>query len=620
MIRYSKLSLITVFLVLQSYLPLAPASATTHCYTVNDGVLTDGSLCSGAVNIDESVDAIGNNAFSSNTGITSVTFPITVTQIGEGAFVNTTSLTSITLPSSLSTIGAYAFSGSAFTSITLPSSLTTIGNYAFSDTRLTSLTIPGSVISFGLGAFQNTESLTSVVIEDGVTSIPVQAFYGSALSSVVLPNTLITIGEEAFKDSQLTLLNVPNSVTTIDVSAFGNNSALATVTFGSGLTEIGGYAFYGATGLESITFPRGLTSIGMEAFSNSTELSYVRFLGPPPTLVSQAFFQIGPQAKAVVNPRFYESFTAAVVDQSPSWNELTLEVFNFPSGDSSCLVKTGSTIENGVDCVGAITLPNNVSSIQDEAFFSAESLTSLTFPSTITSIGDRAFESATALSLIRFLGAAPTVGLDAFLNIPTGSIARVDQVHQSTFTLVDGLWNGFILEVVIPPDNNSSNSGNTALNRENERLREEEKKVARSNLVSLAKDSAPLTLDLFNQASIPGVTTKNFAEVSLEISSLPTERRSQLSEILQIARKFEVVDKVASNQKIYSGMLQEVGLIPQDSKNKAALTAALRKLPASERSSYLAIKQAIDAQMTEIQARKGRLASILARLASRKAG
>jgi hypothetical protein len=87
-----------------------------------------------------------------------------------------------------------------------------------------------------------------------------------------------------------------------------------------------------------------------------------------------------------------------------------------------------------------------------------------------------------------------------------------------------------------------------------------------------------------------------------------------------VARKFEVVDKVASNQQIYASMLQEVGLISQDSKHKAAITSAIRKLPASERSSYIAIQQAINIQMAEIQSRKDRFATVLAAIASRRAG
>ena len=68
---------------------------------------------------------------------------------------------------------------------------------------------------------------------------------------------------------------------------------------------------------------------------------------------------------------------------------------------------------------------------------------------------------------------------------------------------------------------------------------------------------------------------------------------------------------------MYSSELIEVGLISAESKYKAALTAAIKKLPVDERSSYAEIKEAIDNEMAEIQARKDRLANVLALIASR---
>jgi hypothetical protein len=153
-----------------------------------------------------------------------------------------------------------------------------------------------------------------------------------------------------------------------------------------------------------------------------------------------------------------------------------------------------------------------------------------------------------------------------------------------------------------------------------ERQREIEKTAARKEIIDSLKVSKEIDLETFNKASIVGVTSKNIEAIQREILDLPIDSRSDLIPVLKIVRKYEVVDKVASSERIYSSMLQEVGLIPQESEHKAALTAALRKLPASERSSYLAIKQAIDAQMTEIQTRKTRLSEVVAQIAARRKG
>lgn len=153
-----------------------------------------------------------------------------------------------------------------------------------------------------------------------------------------------------------------------------------------------------------------------------------------------------------------------------------------------------------------------------------------------------------------------------------------------------------------------------------ERLREIEKKVAREEILALVSDAKVIDLATFGRAAIPGVTPTNISAIQVEILGLSVESRSDIKQILRIVRKFEVVDKLSSGQPIYAQMLQEVELISQDSKHKAAITSAIRKLPASERSSYLAVKQAIDAQMAEIQSRKDRLAAAMKAIFSRRTG
>ncbi len=87
-----------------------------------------------------------------------------------------------TVPTGTDTIGKFAFSScTGLTSITIPNSVTRIGYGAFSGcTGLTSMTIPDSVTSIGSQAFYNCTGLTNIIIPDSVTSIGEGAFSGCA--------------------------------------------------------------------------------------------------------------------------------------------------------------------------------------------------------------------------------------------------------------------------------------------------------------------------------------------------------------------------------------------------------------------------------------------------------
>ena len=139
------------------------------------------------------VTSIGDNAFVSCSGLTSVTIPGSVTSIGNRAFWDCSGLTSVDIPDGVTSIGDYAFwNCSGLTSVDIPDSVTSIGNYAFSwCSGLTSVTIPGSVTSIGGYAFGGCSSLTEVTIPDSITSIGGYAFGGCiALTKITFEGTV----------------------------------------------------------------------------------------------------------------------------------------------------------------------------------------------------------------------------------------------------------------------------------------------------------------------------------------------------------------------------------------------------------------------------------------------
>jgi hypothetical protein len=105
-----------------------------------------------------------------------------------------------------------------------------IGGFAYNRT-ITSLTIPDSVLSLGV-SINGMASLRTLVLGNGITEIPRNAFYGViALTSVTMPTSVTTIGQSAFYHcTALRNITIPASVTTIDAFAFDDCSSLETVT------------------------------------------------------------------------------------------------------------------------------------------------------------------------------------------------------------------------------------------------------------------------------------------------------------------------------------------------------------------------------------------------------
>ncbi len=178
---------------------------------------------------------------------------------------------------------------------------------------------------------------------------------------------------------------------------------------------------------------------------------------------------------------------------------------------------------------------------------------------------------------------------------------------------------GATASITTPPSESERTAAALAAEKAAAAKREAEKQEARAEIKNSLVTSKVISLEMFTQAEISGITAENIAEVQNEIAALPQISRADLNQVLKIARKYEVVGKIASNQvaTVLPVTLIEIGLIPEDSKYKAAITSTIKKLPASDRSSYASIKKAIDAKMAEIQTRKDRLANVVARINSR---
>ena len=418
---------------------------------------------------DYNVTSIGEYAFLTCSGLTSVTIPNSVTSIEQYAFNNCTGMTSLTIPDGVTYIGDYAFTYCrSLTSITIPNSVTRIsdGTFNYCD-ALISITIPNNVITIGFNAFEDCSSLTSVTIPNSVTSIEQFAFHNcSGLTSVTIPNSVTRIGDAAFKNcSSLTSVTIPNSVTRIGADAFFGCSDLTSITIGSGVNNIIERAFADCPELTDVyCYAEDVPQTSSDAF----EGSYINLATlHVPTGSVDAYKAVEPwkyfkeivsmyTLTYMVDGEVYKTYALSegeVISPEPAptkagytffgWSEIpgTMPAHNVTvTGTFTGLaieidgiyynldsdLKTAEVISNpNGKYEGDLTIPKNVTlggtnysvtSIGKKAFNECSGLTSVTIPNSVTEISTGAFYGCTGLTTVTIPNSVTSIEEGVFWN------------------------------------------------------------------------------------------------------------------------------------------------------------------------------------------------------------
>lgn len=486
------------------------------------------------VSVPASATRIDGGAFADNPRLSKVDFQAKVDSLPDSIFKNCPALTSFVIPDGVTTIGNAAFSESGLKTVTVPITVTKIEDNAFASTSLTDVYFDGSQvewkkITIGSG--------NDALKKANIHFARVHVCQPEKVADRVEP-TCITAGKVEYwrcdgcgklyddanctnelTQGQLTIPRLGHNMTKTEAVeptywAAGNNAyytctrcgkvykdeagqtettveaemleKLASVASGKsgnlnwvltedgtlvisgsgemssysetevapwfryrmkinslivekGITRVGYYAFYGCIKLTSVSLPEGVTVIGDSAFRNCTGLTEVRIPDGVTYLDPGAFYGCSGLISVDI-PDSVKDFGSPLTPVYPAVYQGG--VFENCTSLKSITIPAGAYVarDTFINCSGLtdVIIKEGIKEIEERTFSGCSSLTSINIPESVTSIGESAFSGCGSLTSVTIPENVTSIGNNAFsgcvtlktVDIPDG----VTSIQFSTFS------------------------------------------------------------------------------------------------------------------------------------------------------------------------------------------
>ena len=381
-----------------------------------------------------------------------------VTSIGEAAFVfsGCTSLTSITIPQSVISVSPQSFMGcsnlkkfigkyasedghclivdgvlkgiacAGLSEYRLPEEVSSVGDRACCCTWFESferLIIPGTVVTIGEGAFEESWYLKEIVLEDGVKTIGDYAFSCcNSLDNIVIPNSIMSIGSEWVAGSDgvdvFIYAEIPPAIKSNTFRYKGVNIYIPA----KSISNYTNYSYYdddkkGWNDLQSCI--KG--SIEQPIYNNAADIANneIRYQTVDGCIFAPFFSDETDWGANIIAHRYNETLGCWVILFDGEVEQVADNAYFNYCYSSSRFLSRQSSLTN-------IILPSSITRIGKEAFL-INPIHSITIPQNVSIIDDRAFCETYLEHVYCTPIVPPTLGEKVFSS--DTDIIMVEQIH-----------------------------------------------------------------------------------------------------------------------------------------------------------------------------------------------
>ena len=306
-------------------------------------------------------------------------------------------------------------------------------------TKMSTVVIEEGVTSIGQYAFYDCVYLDSVNVSNSVTAIGKYAFLQTGLRKIVLSSNLKSISEHAFEHTAVSSIEIPESVTEVGDSVFYACSGLKSVTIGSGMSYIGRSLFENCSNLTSVKISNSINSIKENAFRGCAKLTSIDIPNSITNIEEKAFYGSG--LNKLVIPKNVTFIGDDAFSFCSNLASITVSSENpiFGSRDDCNAIIENSSKTLTVGCKNTL-IPNDVTIIGADAFLGSKGLTSIVIPEGVEVIGSSSF-AKTGLTNIRIPKSVTTIGDFAFDGC-NNMTSVVSKREEDPLVLLDSVFNG----------------------------------------------------------------------------------------------------------------------------------------------------------------------------------